>query len=159
MDPILQVLLSYQMIIFGLAVVAVVFVIRKIVEYIMETFFPKGLTSHFYNDVILPIMPILLGVIAGIFFRKFPYPDGLTTFGDRIIFGMVAGLLSSLIYRVVKSLLFQKIQVFTSSISNSAPTVTTTTTISAPTTVPPDSTPIDPVADGQTIINDIKKSL
>lgn len=105
MDPILQTLLSWQFIIFGMAVAAIVFVIRKVVEY----FLPSKDTK-LWNDLLLPIIPVFLGVVLGWVFKTFPYPDGLTTTGDRIVFGLVAGLLSTLMYRVMRSLLIQKIQ-------------------------------------------------
>jgi len=39
----------------------------------------------------------------------FPYPNGLTGGENRGIFGLVAGLLSTLLYRVVNALLAQKV--------------------------------------------------
>jgi hypothetical protein len=111
MDPILQVLFSWQFVLFSLAVATVVYVFRVIIEYIISSWFkidPKK--PQWWNDLILPIAPVVTGVLGGMFFKSFPYPNGLTTQGDRIVFGLVAGLLSTLVYRVFKSLLYQKIQ-------------------------------------------------
>ena len=96
MDPTLQTLFSWQFLIFGLAVAALVFVIRTVVE-----FFDTAKKSKLWNALVLPILPVILGGVIGRFFISFPYPDGLTHKWDRVVFGLVAGLLSTLLYRLV----------------------------------------------------------
>jgi hypothetical protein len=109
MDPILQTLLSWQFIIFGLSISAVIFVIRTIVEYLMSQYAAIAKESKLWNNLVLPILPIILGGLLGLFFKMFPYPDDLTLKWDRVMFGVVAGLLSTFLYGVIKSLLQQKI--------------------------------------------------
>jgi glucan phosphoethanolaminetransferase (alkaline phosphatase superfamily) len=139
MDPILQVLLSWQFVLFGLAVAAVMYVIRLIVEYIASVLKKDLSTSNLWNNLLLPILPVFFGVAAAIVLKKFPYPGftpdihGVVARGDRIIFGLVAGLFSTVMYRVIKSLLYQKL---TSAVQNLTPTVVapgTTTTITTTT--------------------------
>lgn len=135
MDPILQVLLSWQFIFFGLAVATVMYVFRLIVEYLASVLKKDLTTSNLWNHLILPIMPILLGVLAAILFKTFPYPGftpdahGMIARGDRIIFGLVAGSMSTLLYRVIKALFYQKIvgmaQSLTGIGANSNPTIPT----------------------------------
>ena len=110
MDPILAVLFGWQFVLFSLAVATVMYVIRIIVDYVLTNYKIDPSKPKLWNDLIMPILPVILGTLAGIFFTSFPYPDGLTTRGDRIIFGLVAGLLSTLLYRVFKALLYQKMQ-------------------------------------------------
>ena len=110
MDTILDTILSWQFIIFGVAVSAVMFVIRTIVEYIMSACKMAVKDSKLWNELFLPILPVIIGTVGAFFFKTYPYPDGLTTNGDRIIFGLVAGLLSTLIYRIGKALLIKKIE-------------------------------------------------
>ncbi len=142
MDPILQTLLSWQFILFGLAISAVMFVIKTAVEYAMANWTAAAKESKLWNNLIQPILPILLGGAVGAVFRKFPYPDGLTLRWDRIMFGVVAGLLSTFMYRVIKGLLAQKIG---SALSSGSDTTVTTTTVDAsppvPPAVPPPPTP------------------
>jgi phosphoglycerol transferase MdoB-like AlkP superfamily enzyme len=132
MDPILTILLSWQFILFGLAVAGIVYVVRILVEYFIQLAKKDPKTSKFWSELVLPILPVVLGAVAAVKFKSFPYPDGLVTRGDRIIFGLVAGLLSTLLYRVVKGLLNvkegsqQTINVVIENKDNS--TVTTTTT-------------------------------
>lgn len=109
MDPILQTLLSWQFILFSLSISAVVFVVKTVAEYLMSTYAVLAKESAVWNKLILPILPIVWGGLLGFIFRRFPYPDALTHAGDRIMFGLVSGLLSTFIYSVVKGLLGQKI--------------------------------------------------
>lgn len=108
MDPILQILLSWQFILFGLAVAGVVYVIRILVEYFIQLAKKDPKTSKLWSELLLPTMPVVLGALGAVYFKSFPYPDGLVTKSDRVIFGLVAGLLSTLMYRVIKGLLAQK---------------------------------------------------
>jgi hypothetical protein len=138
MDPILQVLLSWQFIFFGLAVAAVMYVIRLIVEYLASVLKKDLTTSNLWNHLILPIMPIILGIVVAVLYKTFPYPGftpdvhGVIGRNDRIIFGLVAGSLSTLMYRVIKALFYQKIVGMAQSLSgfggigaNSSPTMPT----------------------------------
>jgi hypothetical protein len=134
MDPILQILLSWQFILFGLAVAGAVYVLRILAEYFIQLAKKDPKNSKLWNEVLLPILPVVLGAMAAVNFRSFPYPDGLVTRGDRIIFGLVAGLLSTLLYRVIKGLLSQKVptpQTINVIIENTdTKRITTTTTTS-----------------------------
>ena len=115
MDPILQVLLSWQFVFFGLAIAAIVYVLRLIAEYVASLLKKDLSQSNLWNNLLLPIVPIALGVVAALLLKKFPYPGftpdvhGVVSRGDRIIFGLVAGLLSTLMYRIIKALLYQKL--------------------------------------------------
>lgn len=132
MDPILQTLFSWQFVVFGLAIAAIVFVLRKIAEYILSAYNLNSKESKLWQDLILPILPVVLGAVAGFLFTTYPYPDGLTTSGSRVIFGLVAGLLSTLFYRLIKSLLMQKITSAIQSVTNTTAVTTTTNLPEAP---------------------------
>jgi hypothetical protein len=102
MDPMLSMFLSWQFIVFGLAIAAVMFVVRTVVEYFVKN-------SKMWKDLILPILPVLIGGLSALLISSFPYPNELTSAGSRSVFGFVAGLLSGLMYRIIKSLLHQKL--------------------------------------------------
>lgn len=143
MDPILQVLLSWQFILFSLAVAAVMYVFRIVVEYVMVSLKIDPKKPQWWNDLVLPILPVFIGVFGADFITSFPYPNGLTTKGDRIVFGLVAGLLSTLVYRVFKALLYQKIQ----GLVQSLPGATNPT----PATLPPPDPNAVPTPVGTTV--------
>lgn len=148
MDPILQVLLSWQFVLFSLAVAAVMYVIRIVVEFILVEIKIDPKKPQWWNDLVMPILPVIIGCFAAVNFTSFPYPDGLTTKGDRIVFGLVAGLLSTLLYRVFKALLYQKIQSLVQSLPGADPTPVLAPTPALPTPVAPvpDPTVVAPVA-------------
>lgn len=124
MDPILQVLLSWQFVFFGLAIATVVYVLRLIVQYLASLAKKDLKTSNLWNNLIMPITPIVLGVVAALLLKSFPYPGfapdahGVFARGDRIIFGLVTGLMSTVMYRSIKALFYQKIVGFAQSFSN-----------------------------------------
>jgi len=123
MDPILQVLLSWQFVFFGLAVATVMYVFRLVVEYLASLAKKDLTTSNLWNHLILPVTPIALGVVAAILLKTFPYPGftpdahGMVARGDRIIFGLVTGSMSTIMYRTIKALFYQKIVGFAQNFS------------------------------------------
>lgn len=118
MDSILQALLSWQFLFFCLAIGAVVFVIRLFVEYGMENWWPlkqwraANKESKLWRSLILPVLPIGLGLLAGAFVKGYPYPDGITSTSGRVAFGLVGGFTSSLIVRLYVSFLSSKVSEF-----------------------------------------------
>ena len=106
MDNILQALLSWQMVLFGLGLVAITFVVRKFVEFFLEQeWVPTSKKSKFWTEVILPILPVVTGPIVGYLSTSYPYPEDLKVTSGRVFFGLVAGLLSGLFFRVIKGAL------------------------------------------------------
>lgn len=107
----LSIFLTWQFLIFCLGLSAITFVVRKIVEYLMLCF-PGLLGSKFsilWKSVLLPIGPVVNGAIAGVLADSFPYPESLGTSSyGRFSFGLVAGLFSGLVYRIVVELLKSK---------------------------------------------------
>lgn len=108
MDPILQTLLSWQFVIFSMSIAAIMFVLRTFAEYLMSNWKEAAKESTLWTELLLPILPVILGAGGAVLIKTFPYPDGLTTTSSRFIFGLVAGLLSTLLYRVFKALLVQR---------------------------------------------------
>ncbi len=112
MEPILNTLLSWQFIVFGLAVAAALFVFRRFIEFFLNTYFKldkESKTYKLWSDLILPILPMILGSGGALLISTFPYPNDLTTTGSRFVFGLVAGLMSGLFYRIIKSLVASKL--------------------------------------------------
>src|SRR5574338_712392 len=110
MDTIFQALFSWQFLLFCLAIAAVLFVIRRLFEYLLETRKIDAKNSKLWKDLILPILPVVLGPTAAYLAKAYPYPNGLSSGSARVAFGLVAGLLSGLVYRVLKSALGYRIK-------------------------------------------------
>lgn len=109
MDTIFQALLSWQLLMACLAIASATFVFRKIIEYLMETRTSFNKESKFWTDLVLPIFPVIFGSSAALIFKGLPFPDGISTASARFTCGLVAGLLSGLVYRVIKSFLNSKV--------------------------------------------------
>lgn len=96
--------LTWNFLLFCLSLAAITFVARKFVEFYVKSVKELNL----WNNLILPVSPIFLGAIIGAFAKMYPYPEGLVSVGGRIIFGLVAGLLSTTVFRVIKTMLKSK---------------------------------------------------
>lgn len=105
MDQMLSTLFSLQFLLFCLGLAAVIFVVRRFVEYFVKT---KSFLK-LWHELILPVFPVMLGGLTGLLAKMYPYPEGIESASGRVLFGLVAGLLSGLVYRVIKSLLKAKI--------------------------------------------------
>jgi hypothetical protein len=109
----LQALLSWQFLLYCLSIAAIIFVVRKVVEYALDN--PKIPTgkmnkkSKFWRELILPILPVVIGPLGALLAKQYPYPEGLSSLSGRLAFGLVAGLLSGLVYRLVSSFLLSKL--------------------------------------------------
>lgn len=108
MDPILQMFFSWQFIIFCLGIAAIVFVIRSVAEYLIINYLKSLKNLMLWKELILPILPVTSGGVTAWFLKSYPYPPDLSFNGGRIIFGIVAGFLSGLVYRVIKGILNNK---------------------------------------------------
>ena len=88
---------------FSLTIAGIIYAMRVIIEYFMT---PKS--AKFWETAFLPAMHIFLGGLLGYLFSSFPYPDQLTNNLDRVIFGIVAGLLSNPLYGIIQWILSPK---------------------------------------------------
>ena len=110
MNTVLQALISWQFVFFCLACAAVTFVAKTIIEYVLDNpNVPASKHSKFWKDLFLPLLPIFFGPLGAWLAVGFPYPEGLGNTSARVVFGLVAGFLSGMVYRIVKSFLVSKI--------------------------------------------------
>lgn len=122
MDALIQAFLSWQFLFFCLAIGAVIFVIRRVVEYGMENWWPlknwnaANKEAKLWRSLILPILPIVLGQVGALVAKNYPYPEGFSSTSGRIVFGLVAGFTSGLVVRVFRSFLSDKVSEFKNNI-------------------------------------------
>jgi len=103
MDNALQAIFTWQFLLFCLAVFGITSIIRKIVEYLLvnNSFIAKE--SKVWRDLILPILPVTVGVVFASLAKAYPYPVNMEAFSARVAWGLASGLLSGLTYRIVNS--------------------------------------------------------
>jgi hypothetical protein len=103
MDPLA--FLTWQFVLFSLIVAAIMYVFRTILEFC----FPQLTTIKVWNSLLLMLLPIFIGAGLGLWWKMYPYATGLTTSAEHIGYGAVAGLLSTVLFKVIKELLVNKI--------------------------------------------------
>jgi hypothetical protein len=104
MDTALQTLLSWQFVMLCLGIAAITFVVRKIGYFLINYYSLKKL-ELVWGELIMPILPVVLGGSVAGLISKYPFPEVVSTLSGRVFFGLVAGMLSGLVYRVTKSMI------------------------------------------------------
>lgn len=113
MDQALSQLFSLPFVFLCIAIAGVTEVLRRIGEYFLDKpSVPMEKTSKFWQGLMLPLAPVANGVIFGFFVKTYPYPETWHEGGARVVFGLVAGLMSGLVYRVAKAMLDDKLKMF-----------------------------------------------
>lgn len=123
MEEMFLAFLSWQFLFFCIAIGAVVFVLRSLIEFAMANWWPlkqwsaahKGATL--WTELILPVMPIVIGQMMALLITLYPYPEGFTSAGGRFLFGLVAGFSSGLIVRIYNSFLSGKVIALTEKVT------------------------------------------
>ena len=110
MDKIFDTLLTWQFLMFCLGVAAITSVIRNTTDYLFNNNSKLRKFKPAWEELLLPVIPILLGSLIGWLAVKYPYPGDIDSSSGRVFFGMVAGLFSGLVYRLLKSLLLSNIK-------------------------------------------------
>lgn len=101
-----EVFISKEFIFLSLGIWALTLVFRKITEFVLDNpKVPASKTSKIWTDLILPLLPLIVGLVFGLFVAKYAYPENMNSVSSRIVFSVVAGMFSGLIFRIVKSLL------------------------------------------------------
>lgn len=111
MDTVLHALLSYQFVLFCLGLAAITYVIRLAVQFFIldNPKMPGSRVSAFWREFLLPIAPVVNGAIIGLLVKSSLYPTVVDGTASRVFFGLVAGLLSGLVYRVIWGLIKTKL--------------------------------------------------
>ena len=82
---------------YSFAIFAITYVFRIIIEYCI-----KGApNSNVWNHLLLPLIPLCVGAISAVFAKMYPDPLGTSIFA-REAYGLTAGLLSGLVYKMLK---------------------------------------------------------
>lgn len=133
---------------FSFGCFVVTFVIRKIAEGSVSSL----KTNHYWNEALLPTLPILLGGVAGLLMTQFPYPVQNPAWSFRLLLGIVAGFASAWAVKIVKAIVKSKTGVDLDAVSvvatETSTTVTETKESSVAVTVPvtKDPPPLPPAS-------------
>lgn len=105
MEKVFESFFSPQVLFFCLFIWGVSLVLRRA----FEQFFKSLTRKKIWNEFLLPILPIIIGMIVAFFAKQYPYPAPFnTSLSARLFFGFVSGGASGYIYRIIKAFLVTK---------------------------------------------------
>lgn len=87
---------------FCIGVYAILFILRKVLEGLLKKY--DFANNYYWREVVLPILPSVIGVVCGVGMKFFPFPEGFTHWGPRALYGLVCGFASALVYKIAMSI-------------------------------------------------------
>lgn len=109
MELSISIFLGWQFVLFCLGIATLTFIVRKIVEYFLDKpSVPMEKGSKLWTELLLPVGPVITGAILGYLFKGYPFPEGISSDSARMFFGLVAGMFSGLVYRIINGMLKNK---------------------------------------------------
>lgn len=103
LDKGLELLTTWNTLLYTLGVVAVVAVIRLPVEKL----WPEVSSKKWWRDVVVPLLPLAMGAAGGLG-PSFPFPDGIKGVYARVVYGLVCGFCSGWLVAYVKKVFKSK---------------------------------------------------
>ena len=105
MDEIFQVFVNPATIFVCLAAYVLTYVLRTFVQGVWA----DSKTNHYWNELFLPLGPIVNGALLGLAAKSFMWPDlANKTVLARMMYGAICGMFSALLYARVRSWLASK---------------------------------------------------
>jgi membrane protein required for beta-lactamase induction len=101
MENVIGQLFTLPNLILCLMIWVLVWVQRRVVEEAWK----GAKTNKWWNDLALPLAPLMNGAAIGAAIPQYPYPDEFKTFWARIFFAIVCGLISAHAYKIVKKVI------------------------------------------------------
>lgn len=104
MDDILGQLITVPNLVFCIFIALIVEGKNRLVSY----FWPGAKNNKLYQDLGLPLAPLLVGALMAGLINTYPYPEMFSAFWPRIFLGSCFGLASAHVYRIGKKFLTKK---------------------------------------------------
>jgi len=98
----MDVFLNWQTVLFALGIFVLTYITRLAVQF----FWKAWRASRLYNDLLLHLMPIIMGGGVAAFALKYPWPEVLAvSLSARIFYGIFLGMICGLVYGRVRKML------------------------------------------------------
>lgn len=105
MDEVILQFFSLPTLVLCLVVWCLVWFLRKVTEH----FWTASKTNKLWNSLGLPVLPLVTGGLIGLLAKQYPFPEIFAaSMSGRVFFGVVCGLASAHIYRIIKKFLKSK---------------------------------------------------
>lgn len=106
MSDLLEQFLNLSTVVLCLAIFALVWVQRRAIE----TYLPKVKEMKSWKEFWVPLAPLGTGALLGAVAKPYPWPEMFAdSMVSRMIFGIVCGLGSGLVYRLFKKNLMERL--------------------------------------------------
>jgi hypothetical protein len=97
-------LLTWQTGLFALGIYFLTVLMRRTVEAAR----PSLRDSKVWRDVLLPSLPVLLGLLVAAALPMYPYPEAINAQATRLFYGLTVGGGSGWLYKVIKALVVKQ---------------------------------------------------
>ncbi len=104
MDDILGQLITVPNLVFCIMIALIVEGKNRLISHL----WPAAKTNKLYQDLGLPVAPLVIGAIMAAVINSYPYPEMFSAFWPRVFLGSVFGLASAHVYRIVKKFIVKK---------------------------------------------------
>jgi len=104
MGDILGQLITVPNLVFCIMIALIVEGKNRLISY----FWAGAKTNKLYQDLGLPLAPLVIGALLAALVKSYPYPEAFSAFGPRLILGSIFGLVSAHIYRIGKKFIVKK---------------------------------------------------
>lgn len=98
----IEAIFSATTILFSLVIWALTLTLRRIVDGLLKL--KKWEEASVWRDIILPTLPIAIGVLLALLLTDLPHPEGWESRGARVLYGLVCGFFSGNVYRIVQGM-------------------------------------------------------
>lgn len=101
-------ILTWSTLLFSLCVFIVTYLIRTSMELLFPTLSkktPLNSAQLVWEEVVLLVLPVLLGVGLVVALPQWPFPAALTDSRSRMVYGAVCGFFSTWSYRLARTVL------------------------------------------------------
>jgi hypothetical protein len=95
----IQAFFSVPMVCFVLGIAIVIYVVRNILEKTI----PSLKTATWFQEIVLPYSPILVGILLAISMKNYAFP--MMTLSGRALSGLIGGAFSDFAYNKIKIVL------------------------------------------------------
>lgn len=101
-NSIIEMIVCWQFVIFALCTS----ILTSLIRVGIEDLIPKLENEKWFQDIILPILPLFLSCCIILCCKSVALPNNIgDTFSGRIIYGLICGQFSGTIFRLVKNTL------------------------------------------------------
>lgn len=107
MDKLYAQFFTWNVFLFCFGVLVLTAIVKRVLNGVL-TRNPHPSLTYYWKKVLLPILPLVVGGIAGRVMTKYPYPPLVVENGVRVFFGFSCGLFSGFLYSLAKALLVAK---------------------------------------------------